>query len=286
MKYITRAACLVLITCLGTGLLAAPPPQASPDERLFQEAKILIFDKKWDAALAKLEELRDAHPDSALAGQALFYRAECLGAIGGREREALQAYKDYIGLPGANASLTEESEGSIVDLAYGLFEKGDKTALKDVESRLDHPDRAVRYYAAYKLSLVADKRMASKAVPVLQQIIETEKDPELRDRARIALLRISPESLKTVEDRRASQGTPHLLRIRVWKKSQKEPVLSLNIPWSLADLAISAMPDEEKAAIREKGYDLNRIMNELAKSKESILKIVADDGTIIEIWIE
>ena len=44
--------------------------------------------------------------------------------------------------------------------------------------------------------------------------------------------------------------------------------------------------EEDKAAIRKKGYDLTKIMNELAKSKESILRIVGDDGSIIEIWIE
>jgi hypothetical protein len=77
-----------------------------------------------------------------------------------------------------------------------------------------------------------------------------------------------------------------MLKIRVWNKGQKEPAFSLNIPWALADLALGAMDEEDKAAIRKKGYDLNKIMNELAKSKESILRIVGDDGSIIEIWIE
>ena len=46
------------------------------------------------------------------------------------------------------------------------------------------------------------------------------------------------------------------------------------------------MDEDDKAAIRKKGYDINKIMNELAKSKESILRIAGDDGTIIEIWID
>ena len=46
------------------------------------------------------------------------------------------------------------------------------------------------------------------------------------------------------------------------------------------------MDEEDRAALRKKGYDLNKIMNELAKSKESILKIVGDDGSVIEIWID
>lgn len=41
---------------------------------------------------------------------------------------------------------------------------------------------------------------------------------------------------------------------------------------SVETLALSALDEDDKAAIRRKGYDLNRIMSELSKSKESILR--------------
>ena len=284
MKRIIAASSVLALLALSAAgpVLSA---QRAVDEQLFQEAKLLIFDRDWRAALDKIDELRDKHPDSPWAGQALFYKGECLNGLGGRERDALRAYKDYLRLPGANPSLAEEAEARIIDLAYALYEKKDRSAIGEVESRLQHPGKAVRYYAAYKLSLIADKRIASKAVPVLERIIETEKDLELRDRARIALLRVSPESLKAAEERGPSRETARMLRIRVWKKGQKSPSLSLNIPWALADLALQAIPEVEKASIRKKGYDLNKIMAELAKSKESILRIEEDDS-IIEIWID
>jgi hypothetical protein len=37
--------------------------------------------------------------------------------------------------------------------------------------------------------------------------------------------------------------------------------------------------------MRKKGYDLDRIINELAKTKSSIIEI-NDDGSVIKIWIE
>ena len=282
-KTIAVSSVLVLLALSpgGSGLAA----QKAADERLFQEAKLLIFDKDWRAALDRLEELRDKHPSSPWAGPALFYKGECLIGLGGREREALRTFKEYVGLAGANPSLVEEAEGRIIDLAFALYEKKDRSAVGEIESRLKHPGKAVRYYAAYKLSLVPDRTIASKAVPVLERIIETEKDRELKDRARIALLRISPESLRAAEEKRPSQDAARMVRVRVWKKGQKSPTISLNIPWALADLALQAIPDEEKAAIRKKGYDLNKIMTELAKSKESILRIEEDDS-IIEIWID
>lgn len=286
MRKTILTTCLVLVLGLGSAAAVRANPQAATDETLFREAKLLVFDKSWKDALDKLDELSDKFPASPLAGQALFYKGECLSGLGGRERDALRVYKNYIRLADAKPSLVEESEGSIIDLAFALYEDGDAAALRDIEGRLGHDNKVVRYYAAYKLSLVSDKKAAAKAAPVLMKIVETEKDTELLDRARIALMRVSPESLKSVEDRKPATGAPRMLRIRIWEKGQKEPVFSLNIPWALADLALGALDEEDKAAIRKKGYDLNKIVNELAKSKESILKITGDDGSVIEIWID
>jgi hypothetical protein len=277
----TTTAIGLLLLLLSAGAAAGQ----TPAEKRFQEVKLLIFDRNWEKALAGIEELLAAHPGSPAARQALFYKGECLANLKGREQEAVRAYQDYIRTPDAAPGLVEQAEGAIIDLAFSLFERGDRAALGELEARLAAANKVVRYYAAYKLSLVGDRRAARKAVPVLEGIIRTEKDPELVDRARIALLRVSPESLKGVEDRSGTDKAGAMFRIRVTKKGQKQPVISINIPWSLADLAIQAIPEEDKAAIRRKGYDLNRIMAELAGSGESLVRIEEED-TVIEIWVE
>lgn len=257
--------------------------QALPDEKLFQEAKILIFDEKWEAAQAKLDELLKDYPNSSLAPQAIFYRAKCLGKQKGREKDALKAYENYLELRDKNRSFREESETSIIELAYDLFAKGEKSSLSKIEERLQSRNRVVSYYAAFKLSQVKDKSVASKTIPLLKQIIEEEKDSDLRDRARIALMRISPDSLKSVEDRE-ERGEARVLKIRVIIKGQKEPVLSINIPWALADLALQAIPEEDRESLRKEGYDLDRIIDRLTKMKAAI-EIETKDK-IIKIWID
>ncbi len=280
MRKLAATLSFILIISCGTGLLA----QSTPDGKLFQAAKILIFDKKWEEAQAKLEELLERYPYSPVAGQAAFYRAECLNAREGYERQALKAYQEYIRRPKPNISLVEEAEGSIIDLAYALHAKGDKGILREIESRLEHANKVIRYYAAYKLALVDDERAAAKAVPVLEDIVESEKDPELTNRARIALLRISPESLESGEEKPPSRGSPRMIKIRVWTKGKKEAELSLDLPWVLADLTVSAILDSQKDVLRKKGYDVDKIMKQIVESRE-ILRIEGDDS-IIEIWIE
>ncbi|TES85100.1 MAG: hypothetical protein E3J89_05150 [Candidatus Aminicenantes bacterium] len=264
-------------------LLLQAYAQAQPDEKLFQEAKILIFDKEWKDAQEKLEELLEKYPDSAWYSQAVFYRAKCLEERKGKELEALKAYRDYIKRKNRSKSLTEDSELSIIGLAYELYKEGKRSYLSEIEKRLSSSNRVVRYFAAIKLSQVKEKKVASRAVPVLKEIIKKEKDDELRDRAKIALLRVDPGVLKDLEEERSVRGA-RLLKIRVWKDG--ELTLKINIPWALADLALGSIEEEEKASLKKEGYDLDTIMKTLAEAGEIIYIENKEEGTIIKIWIE
>jgi tetratricopeptide (TPR) repeat protein len=257
--------------------------QAPADEKLFQDAKILLFDEKWDEARQRLDDLLADYPNSALVPQAVFYRAKCLAKQKGKQREALRAYEDYLRLPDKNRSFMEEAETSIIDLSFDLASKGEKSYLSEIEERLQSPNRVVSYYAAFKLSQAGDNSMAAKAIPVLKRIIEEEKDSDLRDRARIALMRVSPSSLKDVEDREGG-GEGRVLKIRVMVEGEKEPVFSINIPWVLADLALQAIPEEDRASLREAGYDLDKIIDQLTRLKAKIE--IANQERVIKIWID
>lgn len=279
MKRIGAGLLIFLAAALAAGAAAAD----KPDEILLQQAKLFILDKEWGEAQARLEELMAKHPESALLAQAQYYKAECLSEQKGKEWEALNAYQAYLRLPNKSAGFVEEAESSIIELAFRLHQAGDRSALREIERRLDHESKVIRYYAAFKLSAVSDKAAAARSVPVLKRIAERETDAELRDRAKLALMRVAPEILRGVDDE-----TPRgswVLKIRVWEKGEEEASLSINIPWALASLALQSIPDEEKRAIRSKGYDLNRILDDLVRSKENILEIASEDS-IVKIWIE
>ncbi|MBS3819910.1 hypothetical protein KGY73_10465, partial [bacterium] len=128
------------------------------------------------------------------------------------------------------------------------------------------------------------KRIAQKSLPVLKEILKKEADEGLRDRAKIALLRVAPEELNEIREEEFPKEA-RILKIRVYKKGQNEAHLALNIPWALADLALSSFSEEEKALLRKKGYDLERLMRELSEYKGKIIEIKGDEG-IIKIWID
>jgi hypothetical protein len=278
-----RKKTLILIIFLSASLSLQAYIQTQPDEKLFQEAKILIFDKEWRKAQEKLEELLDKYPSSHMASEALFYKAKCLENQKGKEVEALYTYKTYLLLKKKSESLAEESEISIMELAYDLYERGKKSYLKEIEKRLSSLNRVIKYFAAIKLSLIKDKKRATKGIPVLKEIIRKERDDELRDRAKIALLRIDPDALKDIEEE-IPRRKFRVLKMEVIDKRTKKTEFSIAVPWALADLALLAISDEDKAALRKEGYDLDKIIDELIKGRD-ILEIKGE-SKIFRIWIE
>jgi tetratricopeptide (TPR) repeat protein len=273
---------IIIIFCVSFVLQAYG--QISPDEKLFQDAKILIFDKKWEEAQEKLEELIENYPESPWHSQAVFYLGKCLQEQPGEEVKALEVYKDYIRLDEHNEQLVEESEVSIIELSFKLFDKGKKSYVKEIEKRLSSPNRVIKYMAAFKLSRARDKKTAKKGLPVLMEILEEERDDELKDRAKIAVLRVDPDALKDFEEERY-EGRAKTLKIRVFEAGKKKIKLSLDIPWALADLALAAIPEEEKESMRREGYDLDKIIRELTKVKGNIIEIKSEDS-VIKIWID
>jgi len=260
--------------------------QARPEDRLFREAKVLLFDEQWEPALEKLEAFLAAGPTGPPAAQALFYKAKCLSRLPGREPEAVSVFQSFLKSGDKNPNLAEEAEVTLIDLSYALYNRGNRSYLREVESLLESPSRVTRYYAAFKLSYAKDKAVAAKSLPVLKRILASEKDAELRDRAKIALLRVDPQALRSAPERHDEPAaTPRMLRLEITEGGKSK--VNIAIPWSLADLAIQAIPDEEKRMLRSKGYDLERILKELERTRSSIIEIREEDSkTLIKMWVD
>ncbi len=271
----------IILFFLVVSLLPAYAP-VQTGERLFQEAKILVFDKKWEAAEVILDKILEDFRESSSYSQALYYKAKCLEKQRAKELEALQVYKRYTAHKDANKSLIEESEVAIIDLSFRLYEKGKISLIKEIEKQLESKNRVIRYYAAVKLSYVDNKKRAEKALPVLKKILKEESDGELRDRAKLAILRIDPEVL-TNFPRNRYEPQASIFSIEVIKEGVVS--FSLNIPWSLADLAFSAIPEEEKAFMKREGYDLDKIIQDLTRFKGNVIEFRNKD-TIVRLWVK
>lgn len=202
----------------------------------------------------------------------------------GSERSAMRVFQQYLDHRDRNDKLVEEAEIAIIDLAFRLVEKGRSSAADEIESRLRSRNKVVRYYAAIQLSYLDSKRIARKAIPVLQDILESESSDELRDRAEIAMLRIDPDAFDRPEKERPRPQS-RMLHLEIRKLGEKEAGFELAIPWALADLALNAIPEEAKRDIRKEGYNIDKIIKDLTRYAGKVFEIKSEDS-IIRIWIK
>lgn len=281
-----RYRALVPVFLLAVFLFGAIPAatQATAEDKDLQDIKLLMFDEHYAEALSRLDAFLGRKPADALAVPALYYRANCLEKVGALE-DALRAFRRYLDQSDRNKSLSSEAEASIIDLAVKLYDRGDRSFLPEIEERLTHPEKDVRYFAAIRLSAIKEKKAAAKSVPVLKKMLAEETDTELRDRAKIALLRVEPEALAAASDQPAVRHV-RLFHIQIFDERTKKAVLSLNLPWGLADLALAGMSENDRAMLRGRGYDIDRILKEL-KAGGNILEIRDEkEGKSIKIWID
>jgi len=263
------------MTGFGLGML-----HAGEEQNFFDRARLALFDKKFEQALADLDRIVSGFPESNVYAPALFYKGKCLGEMK-RLKEAVSNYEKFIKIS-ENENLVEEAIVAIIDLNFALYEKGERKYILKIADFLENREPSVRYYAAIKLSFAKEKKIAQNAVPTLKEIIKENSDKTLVDWAKIALMRINPNYLKNTTNPRSFLNS--ILHIKVVDKNSKNESFAINIPFALAGLALDAIPEKEKKVIKSKGYDLDSILSALTEAGD-IIKLDTDDS-IIRIWIE
>lgn len=245
------------------------------DKEIFDKARLSYLDKKYDQALNQLDRLIETFPHSSYYPKVLFYKGQCYIEKKMLQR-ALDNFEECL-VVSENEILKQEAEISIIDMNFALYEKtGKDKYAEEIVRYLKSKNDVVRYYAAFILSKVKNKTIASKAVPILKQIIAQETDQELVNRAKLALLRIDPRYLQTKK--------PGSLVFQAINKKTKIETFLLKIPFALVSLAMDSLPKDAKEELKEEGYDLDAILKTVVEKGE-ILKIESEDS-IFKIWIE
>ena len=265
----------LLIICVLSTLIPALV-LAQSDRDIFDEAKKDLFDKKWQQALKSLDKIITDFPDSRFYALAYFYKGKCFEELE-QAKEAWKSYHTFIDLSN-NESLKEEATTAVINLAFILYEKGEKRYLEEIKGFLNSRDWLAQTYAAFKLSYAKDKNVAALAVPVLKRIISREKDDtDLVDRAKVALMRIDPGYLKGLAKKKNSE--PTTISIKIYDKEAGVDSFSLTIPFALARLALDAIPAEDKKEIKKKGYDIDEIIKTLIEGKD-VVTIETEDSVL------
>ncbi len=284
-----------LLACILVLALGLRADNKSADQELFNQGKISIFDRNWDAARASFLRLIQEYPKSTAVAQAYYYIARCF-QFQGKEGEALRAYETYLIKYPNDPFLSIEAKKAVVELAASLLGKGDRSYRDRLVTALSNSQKEVRYFAAIRCSRLDDASLTSLAIPVLREIVKSETEPELADRAKIALLKLEPKALVqqppgkiAVEKAPGKPGKPSntkMFHLVVRKAGQVQPAVELSLPVSLAQLAVSALDESAKNELRKKGIDVNNIWEDLQRLGPTEILTLRDGDNLIKIWIQ
>jgi hypothetical protein len=274
------AALLVAALLLPAGALA----QAEGEK--LRAAKELFFDRQYAEAREAWQAV-SASGRAADRPAALYWVARCSENLGESVR-ALGEYGAYLASRPADRALAEEARTSRVALAVKLAKAGTTEHLSVARDALADSSRTVRYFAALQVASLGPQA-GKPAVPVLREILAQEKDEDLRERAKLALLRVDRQSLSAEASPaprpRGREAT--WVRVRIYEKGAAKPGVSINLPVALADLVFKSLPDDAIADLRREGYDARTFWDRLKTTGPAeILTIEGDDGERIQVWIE
>jgi hypothetical protein len=281
---------LALAACLWSAAASA----AQPDPEALRQAKALFFDRQYAEARAAWQGVLDASGVKD-APAAPYWIARCSESLGENER-ALGEYGRYLATKPADRALSEEAKTSRVSLAVKLAKEGEPRHTRIALDGLGDVSKTVRYFAALQVASLGPEQ-GKPAIPVLKEIIAKEKDEDLVERAKLALLRLDPNALPPpapVPPKPAASGKPvpsakaaSWVHIRIYEKGQSKPNVAINVPVALADLVFKSLPDSAMQDLRREGYDARSFWEALKKTGPAeILTVEGKDGERIQVWLE
>jgi len=272
---------------LAAGLAPAAASATPPDPEALRQAKALFVDRQYAESRAAWQSILDAGSVKDTPA-APYWIARCSESLGENER-ALSEYGRYLATRPADRALTEEAKTSRVSLAVKLAKQGQPAHTGIALDALSDVSRTVRYFAALQVSTLGPDQ-CKPAVPVLKEILASEKDEDLVDRGKLALLKCDRSALPPpapMPPRAPSGRTASWVHIRIYEKGQSKPNVAINLPVALADLVFKALPDSAVEDLRKEGYDARRFWEALKKTGPAeILTVEGKDGERIQVWLE
>jgi hypothetical protein len=275
---------------------AATAGASVTDSQTLQAAKALFFDRRYVEARAAWQAIQAAGGPSA--EDAAFWVARASEGLGEHER-ALGEYERYLALRPRNTALAVEARTARVGVATRLYKNGQTQRLALLRAALDDPHRSVREFAALQLATLGPG-VGTPAIPVLRAILAEQKDPDLVDRAKLALLRLDPGALRTATAEAAPNASPAprtaaratarrvtWIKVRIFERGSAQPKVSINLPVGLAEMAFKSLPDSARRELRHKGFEADNFWERLmAIGPAEILSIDDGDGGRVQISTE
>lgn len=132
--------------------------------QIFYTAKRLMHQRKYDEALERYELLKKQYPECKYIDDAEFWSAYILEKKDD-DKNAFQAYKDFV-TKNPESPFVDDAMIYQISVAEKLARKGENNYREFIATKLNSPEKTVKYQASLSLGKLRD----SRAIPTLKQI--------------------------------------------------------------------------------------------------------------------
>jgi hypothetical protein len=259
---------LVLPTAPEPGRLVAPE---NPAEALFRRGRDLRYAQRWFEAAQAYRNLLRQFPASTRAADAAYWLASSLEQDQ-RWDEAAQAYSEFLGKHPDQRMLGKEARLNRVR-CWGIRQWDSSVAAAGLASALSDDREEVRVAAALQLA----KRKDARALPVLQAGLRVDVSSEA---CRLALFSMG------AQPQAAGPAQGRFLVVRI-KERDKTEALTIRLALGLARAVGGYLSDEQLRQAKEKGVDLERLMDQALNAPKGTELFSLDDGkSIVTVTVE
>lgn len=288
-------ALLALTAILPAPLRAAEEPLA--EEELFREIRLaLVLEGDFDEVHRLADRYLSAYPEGEHEVPVRLYRAQALAERPERRGEAMDALEAV--LPRlSDPILKDEAWLSLLGLAARDAAAGSRRGERILARALERDEIGVAVLAGLRVArLEGPDSLRARAVDRLVALLPEIRDPDLRDEAILAIIKIDPSRAPLRASPRETGERPAMIHLRVEDACEEELALRVNLPLSFFQALLDGLGEElREVVVEELGKELGRDLSDFDPHAllDNLPRLSADapfevrqDCFVVRLWVD
>ena len=224
-------------------MLAPAALQSDPAYESLKKAKELMYDDRYQQAIAAFKEITNKYPQSSFVAESYFWIAYSLEKEAKNDEKAFEANK-FVVDSYPNSEWANDAKANMVKLAKKLYSQGKPRYKVYLQESGEDPDEDVKLAALTALGQLDSE----EALPVLVDVLNSPKSSRnVKEKAIFAISQIGgAEAIKALQSAARNDAEPELQEKAIFWIGQEGGSQSLN---TLLDIYKSTKNSQAKEKI-------------------------------------
>lgn len=239
-------------------------PEESQGKEIYQSAKKLIFEDKWDEARDQLQELIEKYPKDPYVDDAMFWIAYSYE----KEEKLEEAFKTYQDMRNrfSSSKYSEDAQANSIRIARQLADEGEKKYLDflaAISEDQKNSETDIKLQALFALG----QQEHADIIPLVKNILNSDNNPRMKEQALFVLGQSDKKEATELLKEIAGSDEKQEIREKAifWLGQKEEPGiaeflrdLTINSDYKIAEKAIFSLSQNDSPEALEYLYEISK----------------------------